>query len=173
MAVPESEETDLPQIINLSQVTVENVQAELVRASQVMVQNLNAEEVDLQTSIIGVIQTGDLQAHDSFLGTIGCQQASVQDSLVGGLRAETLSFNGVSALAVANNMSNKELNTLAVVSTNVQADNIHTGILISREVHGNVTTTLDGRTAMMAGLVGGAVTGLILLAGKILFNRKK
>jgi hypothetical protein len=59
------------------------------------------------------------------------------------------------------------------VSRDVSADSIRSCILISREVHGNVTTTVDGRTALLSAAVGGVVTGLILLAGRFLFERKK
>jgi hypothetical protein len=40
-------------------------------------------------------------------------------------------------------------------------------------VNGNVTTVVDGRTVLLAGLAGGTIAGLILLAGKLLFGRKK
>jgi hypothetical protein len=173
MAPQQPEETELPQIVNLSQANLETVQAELVRASQAVIQQLNAEEVDLQTSIVGTIQTGELHARDSIILASASQQTSLQNSIAGGLRAEALNFNGVAALVFANSMANKDVNAIAIIGTDIQADNIQTSILISREVHGNVTTILDGRTALIAGVLGGAVTGLILIAGKLLFGRKK
>jgi hypothetical protein len=146
----------------------------LVRASQSAIQQLNADEVDLQTSAVGNIQTSELHVKESILGTAVTQQSSMQDSIVGGLRAETLSMSGsVVAVAVANTMANKEIQAIAVIGTNVQADSIRTGLLISREVHGNVTTTVDSRTALLAGLAGGALAGLIMLSGKLLLGRKK
>jgi hypothetical protein len=172
MATSQPEETELPQIVNLSQARVETIQAGLVRTSQTAIQNINAEEVDLQTSLAASIKTGEFHAHDSVLGAVISQNASLQDSIAGGVRAETLSFNGSAFLNIANTMTSKDVNAVAVVTTDLQADNIRTGILISREVHGNVTTTVDGRTALLGGLVGGAVTGLILLAGKLLFRPK-
>jgi hypothetical protein len=173
MTTSQPAETEVPQIVNLSQVSVETVQAELVRASQTTVQQLNADEVDLQTSLVGTLQAGDVHARDSIIGTLASQQAALTDCFTGGLRADTLSFNGVAALVLANSMANKEVNAIALVGKDVQADSIHTGILISREVHGNVNATLDGRTALMAGLVAGAVTGLIVLAGRLLFRRNQ
>ena len=172
MATSQPEETELPQIINLSQARVDNVQADLVRASQTAILNLNAEEVDLQTSLAASVQTGEFNAHDSILGAVICENASLQDSIAGGIRAETLNFQGASVLNIANTMTNMDVNAFAVVATDFRADNIRTGILISREVHGNVTATVDGRTALLGGLVGGAVTGLILLAGMLLFRPK-
>jgi hypothetical protein len=173
MATTEPEETELPQIVNLSQVQVETVQAGLVRASQSAIQQLNADEVDLQTSLVGAVRTEELQAKDSIMGTAVIHQGSLQDSVVGGIRAETLSFNGAAAVVLANTMANKEIQAIAVIGTDVQADSIRTGLLISREVHGNVTTTVDNRTALLAGLAGGALAGLIMLLGRLLFGRKK
>ncbi len=172
MDTPQTEETEIPQIVNLSQVSAEIVQAGLVRASQTAIQQLSAEEVDLQTSVVGAIQTGEIHAHDSIIGGTTSHKASLDNSLVGGIRTDSISFNGVSALIIGNSMTNNDVHAIAMIATDIQADTIQTGILFSREVHGNVTTTLDGRTALMVGVVGGAVAGLILLAGKLLFGRK-
>jgi len=65
------------------------------------------------------------------------------------------------------------MHAIAIIGREVHADNIRTGILFSSEIHGNVTTTLDGRTALLAAVVGGIATGLVLLAGRLLFGHKK
>lgn len=172
METSQPEETEHPQIINLSQAKVETVEAGLVRTTQTAINQINAEEVDLQMSAAGSIQTGELQAHGSVLGAISSQNANVQDSISAGIQADSLSFNGSTLLCVANTMTNRDVNAFAVIANDLEADNIRTGILISREIHGNVTATVDGRTALLAGLVGGAATGLILLAGRLLFRPK-
>ena len=173
MDTTEPEEVETPQVVNLSQVTVDSVQAGLVRASQASIRQLNADEVELQMSAACGIQTRDFHARDSALGGVAAEHATVQDSIAGGIRAEALSFNGVAGLAVANSIDAHEIHAIAVMSRKLHADNIRTSILISREIQGNVTTMVDGRTAMLAGLAGGAATGLVLLAGKLLFGRKK
>jgi len=173
MAANQPEEAELPQVVNLSNVSVENVEAELVRTHQTSIQQLNAKEVELHISALGTANTGELQANDSIVGMVVSEQAEVKDSIVGGVTATTLSLNGVSVLALANSMSIKDVDAIAVVGTEINAENIRTGILISREVNGNVTTVVDGRTVLLAGLAGGTIAGLILLAGKLLFGRKK
>jgi len=173
MAANQPEETELPQVINLSNVSVENVEAELVRTNQTSIQQLDADEVELHISALGTARAGNLHAKDSILGVVISEQATVQDSITGGVRAQTLSLNGVTALAVANSMSIENVDAIAVAGTQISAENIRTGILISQEVNGNVTTMVDGRTVLLAGLAGGAVAGLILLVGKLLFGRKK
>ena len=173
MAANQPEEAELPQVVNLSNVSVENVEAELVRTHQTSIQQLNAKEVELHISALGTANTGELQANDSIVGMVVSEQAEVKDSIVGGVTATTLSLNGVSVLALANSMSIKDVDAIAVVGTEINAENSRTGILISREVNGNVTTVVDGRTVLLAGLAGGTIAGLILLAGKLLFGRKK
>jgi len=174
MVVSEPQEIDAnaPQIVNLSQVNVETIHADLVRANQTSIRQLESEEVDLQTSAAGTIKTGELRAQDSALGVVISNQATVVDSIVTGLKAETIDFKGAAGFVVANTVAAEEIKTLAVIANNTHAGSINTGILLSREVHGNVTTTLDGQTALMVGMVGGAVAGLILLTGKLLFGRK-
>jgi len=173
MDTNQPEELEMPQVVNLSQVSVESVSAGLVRASQTSIQKLNADEVELQMSAAGAVQSKELHARDSALGTVAAEHASVQNSIAGGIRAEALNFNGVAALTIANTQDGTDMHAIAIIGREVHADNIRTGILFSSEIHGNVTTTLDGRTALLAALAGGAATGAILLAGKLLFGRKK
>ena len=173
MDANQPEETELPQVVNLSKVSVENVEAELVRSNQTSIQQLNAEEVELHISALGTARTGDLRANDSIVGVVVSEQATVQDSIVGGVRAQSLSLNGVTVLALANSMSIENLDAIAVAGAKISAENLRTGILISPKVNGYVITMTDGRTILLAGLAGGIIAGLILLAGKLLFGRNK
>jgi hypothetical protein len=173
MAILNPNDAELPQIVNLSQVSAEMVNAGLARANQTTIRQLKANEVDLQTSVAGTIQAGELHARDSILGVISSNQSTVVDSIAGVIKAETLDFNGVAGMIVANSMANKGVNAIAVIGTDIRAETINTRILLSRNVHGNITTTMDGRSTLMAGVVGGVVTGLILLVGKMLLGNKK
>lgn len=174
MVASQPDEPQLPQIVNLSQVRVENVQADLVRASQTIVGQIKSEEVELQESAAASVLTDELHTQDSAIGVIITDQANLVDSIVLGVRAENVVFHGAAGVVVANNIESEDIKAAAVfTAADIHAVNIKTGILFSREVHGNVTTTLDGQTALMIGLVGGAAAGLILLAGRLLFGHKK
>ena len=59
------------------------------------------------------------------------------------------------------------------VAQQVSAGNIRAGLVIGREINGDIQTLIDARTALLSGIVGGIVAGLILLAGKLLFGRTK
>lgn len=173
MAANQPEKAELPQVVNLSNVSIENVEAELVRTNQTSIGQLNADEVELHISGVCTAEVVDMHARDSLVGTVVCKQATLQDNIIGGVRGEALMFNGVTALALANSMSILDADAIIMAGNEINAENIRTGILIGRDVKGNVTTVVDGRTALLAGLAGGVVAGLILLAGKLLFGRKK
>lgn len=157
MLTNEPEEIEPPQIINLSRVSVGAVQAELVRASQSAMQELNADEVELHSSAAASVQTKQFSAHESAIGTVFADQVNIHESLTHLVSAREVHTDGPA---------------VAIVATAVTGDNIRTGLLISREVHGNVTTTFDARLAVLTGFIAGSVVGLILLAGRLLFRRK-
>ena len=173
MVATEPEEIEHPQIVNLSQVHMETFQSDLVRASQSIIGGLQAEEVEFQTSAAGSVSTHELQAKDSIIGTLVCNQAAIVDSFVSGIRAETIDLNGIAGAVVANNVKSDEVRALTVIAADIHATNINIGILLSREVHGNVFTTMDGQTALLVGLAGGVSAGLIMLTGRLLLRRKK
>jgi hypothetical protein len=53
----------------------------------------------------------------------------------------------------------------------VHAPSLRTSVLIARQVEGNVETLADTRQVLLGGLVAGAVLGLFLLLGRLLFRR--
>jgi hypothetical protein len=173
MAATQPEEVELPQVVNLSQVDAGNVRAEFVRASQTSIEKLEAEEADLNVGIIGVATTGKLNSRRAIIGAVFAKQAELHEAAVAGVRGESISLNGNAGLMVARSLEAPEVNGIVVAGTEIHATNIRTGILIGRQVNGNVETVLDTRTALMAGIIGGTVAGLILLAGRLLFGKKK
>lgn len=54
----------------------------------------------------------------------------------------------------------------------VRGERIESLILLSRKVEGNVTTVMDTRGALIAGLVGGLFAGIMFLLGRMLFGKK-
>ena len=158
MLANEPDAVQPPQVINLSKVKVGAVQAGLVRASQSAVQELNAEEAEMNNSAAASVQTGNLRASDSALGAVFAGQANLSDSFIQLVSADAVQLDGGAAAIVANSVS---------------GENIRTGLLISREVHGNVTTTFDSRLAVLTGFIAGSVIGLILLAGRLFFSRRR
>jgi hypothetical protein len=59
-----------------------------------------------------------------------------------------------------------------VAAREVRGERIESIILLSRKIEGNVTTVIDTRGALIAGLVGGLFAGIMLLLGRMLFGKK-
>jgi hypothetical protein len=51
-------------------------------------------------------------------------------------------------------------------------ESARTVLLVSRNVQGNVTTLMDTRTALIAGLVAGLFASISVLLGRALFGRR-
>jgi hypothetical protein len=58
------------------------------------------------------------------------------------------------------------------IADTAQLDQSSTLILLAREVHGDVDTVLDTRGAAVAGILAGAVLGLMLIGGSLFLRRK-
>lgn len=173
MTTDETPEAELPQVVNLSNVSVERVEAELVRGSQTAIQQLQAEEAELNLALVATAQAKNLRARESLVFELSATEAHLEDCLIGVAQAENLTLSGQGGVILANSLTGQDIQAVALAGNNVRAANIRTGVLFGRDIQGNVITLVSGRTALLAGLAGGAVAGLILLAGKLLFGRKK
>lgn len=173
MPVPEDDEIEIPQVVNLSNVNVENVRAELVRASQSNIRNLEAEEADVNGIIVGAATAGKFSGRRVAIAAVNAQQADLRESYVGGVRGESILVSGKTAMMVANTINAPEAKSVIVAGAQINAENIRAGLLIGRNINGNVQTLVDGRAALAAGVLGGLIAGLVILAGKSLSRRKK
>ncbi len=167
-----SEEVEIPQIVNLSNVNVNTVHAELVRASQSAIRSLEAEEADVNGIIVGAAAVGKFSGRQAVIGAVSAKQADMRESFVGGARGELISVSGKTAMVVGTSVNSPEMKAAIVAGSQINAENIRAGVLIGRNVNGNVQTLVDGRAAIFAGVLGGLVTGLVILAGRSLFRRK-
>jgi len=173
MPAPENEALEIPQVVNLSQTNVETVQAELVRASHAAIRTLQAEEADVNGLIIGTASAGKLTGRRVIAGAINTQQAELNQAWVGGVRGGVVNVTGQTGMIAATTINAPEARVIILAGAEVNSNQIRTGVLIGRNVNGNVETLLDTRTAILVGVAGGVVGGLILLAGRLLFGRKK
>ena len=167
-----SPENDQSQVSNLSHVDVELVKAELVRMHQSSAQSIEAEDVELGMSAAVDVKASNAAVRDSIVGLVQAAEATMQDNLVGAVRAETISVNGVAGVVVAGNVEFGNAYAGIVAGCEVRGEKIESIILLSRRVEGNVTTVIDTRGALIAGLVGGLFAGIMLLLGRMLFGRK-
>jgi hypothetical protein len=167
--IPESEPS---QVTNLSRVNVDSVQAELIRMHQSAAQSIEAEEVELNLSAALEVQTGNVTASGSALGFVETEHATLQNSAAGAVRSQSASIDGAAAVVVAGNIELGRTYAGVVAGRSIRGERIETLILLSPRVEGNVTTVVDTRGAVIAGLISGLFAGLMFLLGRAIFGRK-
>jgi len=166
-------ENDQPQVTNLSQVNVETLNVPgLVQMHQSSAQVINAENVDISQGVVLELNAGSVSASQAGLGFVQADVVTVQDGAVVAARAEKMSVNGTAGLVVAERVELGNSSVGIVVGNEVRGEKIESIILLSRKVEGNITTVIDTRGALIAGLVGGLFAGIMLLLGRMLFGRK-
>lgn len=165
----ESKET---HVLNVSQENMRSVHAELVRMQQSAAETIQADEVALQQSAAGDVQASSVSAYQSALGSVKAEEVLSQRSAFGFVQAEKASVNGYTGAVVARNAEVHYGVSAVVVGSDVHAEGARAVLLIGRNISGNVTTILDARSALIAGLTSGLFAGLMLLLGRTLFGRK-
>lgn len=163
---------DSSQVTNISHADVQTVHAELVRMHEADAENIIAQEVELRQSAAGNVKADRFSAHQSAIGMLSAKEASVEESAVGFVQAEKMSAGGYTGVVVAGSADLQHGMAVFVAGREVHVNEARTGILLARNVQGNVTTVLDTRGALLAGLVGGLFAGLMLMLGRALFGRK-
>jgi len=159
-------------VTNISQAEVQTVHAELVRMHQADAENIVAQEVELQQSAAGTVKADHISARQSAIGMVNAAEVSVSGGAVGFVQAEKMSAGGYTGVIVAGSAEVQHGMAVFVAGRDVHVKDSRTGILLARNVSGNVTTVLDTRGALIAGLVGGLFAGLMLMLGRVLFGRK-
>jgi hypothetical protein len=165
-------EIDSAQVTNISHADVQTIRAELVRMHQADAETIIAQEVELQQSAAANVKADHFNAHQSAIGMLNAKEASVEQSAVGLVQAEKMSAGGYTGVVLAGTAEVQHGMTVFVAGREVHVNEARTGILLARNVQGNVTTLLDTRGALLVGLVGGLFAGLMLMLGRVLFGRK-
>ncbi len=172
--IPSAEsEVENPQVINLNGVSVEHVGAELVRASQSQINHVEADEVAIRGGMVIHVSAGRVSAHEAGLVAIQANDIVINQGAAGLALSETVNLAGRAGVVLTDTANLHHSGATLLVATHVGADRVQTGILIARRVEGNVETYMNTRQVVAAGVLSGLVAGLILLAGRLLFGRKK
>jgi len=163
---------DSPQETNLSHADVQSVHAELVRMHQADAETITADEVELVQSAAGNIKANHISVRQSGLAVVNAGEVLVQGGATGFIQAEKASVSGYTGAVVAGSAEVHHSMVGYVAGKDVHVEDSRTVFLLARNVNGNVTTLLDTRSALIAGLVGGLFAGIMLLLGRMLFGRK-
>lgn len=164
-------EFESSQVTNISQAEVQSVQADLVRMHQADAETITADEVELHQSAAGNVKATLVNARLAAFATVHADTVSMETSAAGFVRAEKASTSGYTAVIAAGSADVHHSAVGYLAARDVHAEDVRTIVLLARNVQGNVTTTLDARGVLIAGLVAGLFSGLMLLLGRFLLRR--
>jgi hypothetical protein len=164
---------DETQVTNISQATVDDVHAQSVRMHQADAENISASDVQLEQSAAGTVKATHVSMHQSAAASVDATEFLAQHSATAMLKAEKASLSGYNGMIVAGTADvRNSINGLVVGNEVHVGESSRTILLVGQNIHGNVTTLMNTRSALIAGLLAGLFGGLMLLLGETLFRRK-
>ncbi len=164
------QESKESQITNISQTDVQTVHAKSVRMHQASAETINANEVELEQSAAASVKATSVSTHQSALAAVEADEVMSQNSVIGFVEAEKASVRGYTGVVSAQTAEVQYSLAGVVVGNDVHVEGARTLLLIGQNVTGNVTTVIEPRSALIAGLTGGLFAGLMLLLGRMLFG---
>jgi hypothetical protein len=167
----ELSEADQSQVTNISQAEVQSIHADLVRMHQASADTINADEVELEQSAAANVKANHISMHQSAMARVEAGEVLSQNSAMGFVQAQKASVSGYTGAVVAESADVHHGMAVFVAGREVQVQDARTILLVGQNVNGDVTTLMDSRSALIAGLVGGLFAGLMLLLGRMLFGR--
>ena len=168
----ELSEDDASQVTNISQADVQSIHAEVVRLHQAGADAITADDVELTQSAAANVKANQINAHQSAMATVNAAEVITQQGAIGFVQAEKASVGGFTGAVIAGSAELHNGVAGFVVGQEVHVNEARTILLFSRNLYGNVTTLMDSRSALIAGLVGGLFSGLMLLLGRMLVRRR-
>lgn len=168
----EPEQSNEPQVTNISQTDVQTVKAEIVRMHQASAESITATEMELEQSAAVHLKASAVSTHQSALVAVEAEELLSQNTAIGLVEADKASVRGYIGAVAAQNAEVHYSLAGVVVGNDVHVEGGRTILLVGQNISGNVTTVVDSRSALIIGLVGGLFSGLMLLLGRMLFGRK-
>jgi hypothetical protein len=162
----------VPQVVNLQTSSVGMVKAELVRLHQSIARTVTSDEVALHQGIALDVATAQVKAHEAALGLVTTGEAYLTNSGAGVLRAENVSMEGTAGVVLTGSANLGNTYAGMVAGREVRGERIESLLVLARRIDGEVHTVVDTRGAVIAGMVWGLFTGVILLLGRLLFGRR-
>ncbi len=169
-----SEENLAPEedVVEMMEDGTETIQAEKINMNQSGANSIFADEIKMSQSGAVGLKAHTVSMRESGAFALSADEVKITDGGVFLLQAENAQVQGSAGVVLANNVELQEVAVLAVASQNLRAERIRTKILLAGNVEGEVHTVVDTREAILIGIVGGIVSGIMLLMGRFLFGRK-
>ena len=168
--IPENDES---QVTNISQEDVRDVHAATVHLQQAGADAITAEDVSMEQSAAGNLKANRVSARFSAIANAEVTELLAEQAALGHVQAEKASVSGYIGAVGARTADIQNALTGVVFGETVNiGESSRTVLLIGQNINGNVTTLMDKRAALIAGLVGGLFAGIMLLLGRMLFGRR-
>lgn len=170
--MPESaESTGQPEVVNLAQVDADAVTAEMVRMHQSTAETIHSDDVEMNVAAAGMVDARMLSANRSIIGGVDAENVETVNSAIGGVRAALVNAQGYIGAVAGETVTVEGAKVGMTAAREVRGEKVESVVLLAGRVEGEVHTVVDTRGAVIAGLVGGLIAGLIFLVGRIAFRR--
>jgi hypothetical protein len=174
MTEPEFKSESQEAQADLSQQQVQSINAQQVNMNQSAAETVTAENVTLDKSAVADLNANHVQAEQSVIGELKASDVVADQSLIGYVQAEKAGVSGFVGAVIGQSVDVRSSAAVAVIANDVKfEESARTVLLISSKVEGNVTTLVDTRTALIAGLTAGLFASIAVLLGQALFGRRK
>lgn len=161
------------EIVNLTETSVNKIQAELVRMVDSSAQSITASEVEIRQGGAGTIESDRVAIHQGFVARMDADQVDVSSGAVGIVDTNQAVLNDSKVLLMSAGSAELHNTCMGVVfAQQLQGESIQTSFLVSKQVEGSVNTILDTPRAILAGLTAGIAFGLVYLVGSLLVRRR-
>jgi hypothetical protein len=166
------ESADWPEVVNLARVDAGAVTAEMVRMHQSVAETIQSDDVEMSQSAAAVVKAHTLSARQVALAQVSVEQAEISQGAVGAIRATLVNAQGCIGAVAGETVTLEGARVGVTAAREVRGERVESVILLAGRVEGEVHTVVDTRGAIIAGLVGGLVAGMIFLVGRIAFRRE-
>jgi hypothetical protein len=167
-----AEPNESPEVVNLAHVDVGSVHAELARMYQSNAETVTAEDVELNVSAAGMVNAQNVTGERVIVGGMNVEEAHLANSVIGGVRGTVVNAQGYVGAVAGESVTVEGAKIGLAAAREVRGGRIESFVLLAGNVEGEAHTVFDTRRALLAGLVAGLFSGLILLVGRIAFRRR-
>ncbi len=152
--------------VNITQGSAQNVEAQSVIVNQGGIAHVDADEVSVRQGGVGYARA---EAIDVTQGGVGLAQAEEVTIMAGGAVAVvgadvTIDAGGAQWVLARNSVDLEQAGVVVAAAPTVNMTNSIAGVILARNVNGNVRVMFDQRAAVVFGIAAGIVMGLILAA---------
>jgi hypothetical protein len=135
---------------------------------------IDADTVNMHRAGANAVRATQVDMHLSGAGTIDGGVVHLDQAAAIVVRgASVMLVESAAAIAIGDEVQLDSTRAALIAGGTVNARGASTGLLLAREVYGEVSTVLDTRGALMAGIGGGLAIGLVLLLGGLLLGRPR